>query len=168
MSARDRARDLLSRLPEGKVIGAEIGVHRGDMSLKLLTRPDLYLLMVDNWKGSVNWPKGYRPQDMPDNKNKATWQTEFAGERRRIIYADSVAAAAVIDPGSLDFVFIDADHTYEAVSADIKAWRPKVRKGGLIGGHDYGKPGFPGVKIAVDEVFKEIERDRFSCWYARL
>lgn len=159
---------LLKRLPSGKVTGAEIGVHRGDMSVKLLSRPDLYLLMVDNWKGKEEWPEGYRPVDMPKNKERAFWRTEFAEDRRTIIHEDSLEAALIVEPESLDFVFIDADHTYEAVSAEIRAWTPKVKRGGLIGGHDYGKQGFPGVKQAVDEVFKEIERERFSCWYARV
>ena len=168
MSARDRALNLLNKLPAGKVTGAEIGVHGGEMSLKLLTRPDLFLLMVDNWKGKDEWPNGYKPQDMARAKDAAMWRTEFAGERRTIIHADSVAAAAGVKRRSLDFVFIDADHTYEAVKADIKAWLPTVKPGGLIGGHDYGKPGFPGVKQAVDEAFKSIERERFSCWYVRV
>jgi predicted alpha/beta hydrolase family esterase len=51
----------------------------------------------------------------------------------------------------LDFVFIDADHKYESVKADIAAWLPKVRPGGHIAGHDYHSD-WPGVQKAVDEV----------------
>ena len=68
----------------------------------------------------------------------------------RIIRKHSVVAAADVTDGSLDFVFIDADHTYPAVVADIAAWWPKVKPGGWIGGHDYGKPEF-GVTGAVNE-----------------
>lgn len=52
-----------------------------------------------------------------------------------------------------DLVFIDAEHSYEATSADIRAWAPLVRAGGWISGHDYGSEWFPkfGVKRAVDE-----------------
>jgi predicted O-methyltransferase YrrM len=49
-----------------------------------------------------------------------------------------------------DFVFIDADHTYEAVVADIAAWRPKMLPGGLLAGHDMNRP--PVVQ-AVQEAF---------------
>lgn len=49
----------------------------------------------------------------------------------------------------LDFVYIDAEHSYEAASADIVSWGKHVRAGGIISGHDYG--GFEGVTRAVNE-----------------
>ena len=55
--------------------------------------------------------------------------------------------------GWVDFVFIDAEHTYEGVRDDIIAWSPKVRPGGIIAGHDYTPERFPGVVAAVDEAF---------------
>lgn len=70
---------------------------------------------------------------------------------------DSVVASRLYDDASLDFVFIDADHSYAAVSRDIDAWIPKVKKGGIIAGHDYCNwPGF-GVIQAVTERFDRVE-----------
>lgn len=63
------------------------------------------------------------------------------------------AASSVPD---IDMVFIDGDHEYESVIADIRAWLPKARK--LICGHDYNHPGFPGVRAAVDELFGDQVR----------
>lgn len=78
----------------------------------------------------------------------------------------SVEAAAQIPYSSLDFVFIDGDHSYEAVRDDIKAWLPRVKKGGWIGGHDYATE--DGVTKAVNEAFKEITgRPDSSIWLAR-
>ncbi len=56
---------------------------------------------------------------------------------------------------SLDFVFIDGSHDYDDVKDDILAWLPKVKKTGIIGGHDYGKKddNACGVQQAVDEIF---------------
>ena len=54
-----------------------------------------------------------------------------------------------------DMVFIDAIHTFEHLHADIGYWLPKVRKGGIIGGHDYEHRRFPGVKEAVHKWFGE-------------
>lgn len=65
----------------------------------------------------------------------------------------SLKASSLIQDGCLDLVFIDVDpHSYEECSEDIKLWLPKVRKGGVISGDDYG-PGFPGIIQAVNESF---------------
>lgn len=55
-----------------------------------------------------------------------------------------------LGPGSVQFVFIDADHSYEGCAADIRAFRPLVAKQGTLAGHDYH---WPGVAKAVDEAF---------------
>jgi cephalosporin hydroxylase len=60
----------------------------------------------------------------------------------------SVVASKMYEDKSLDFVFIDADHAYEFVKADIKAWLPKVKSGGILAGHDYN---WPSVQQAVKE-----------------
>ena len=49
----------------------------------------------------------------------------------------SVSAAKQFTDRSLDFVYIDADHSYESCLADINAWHPKIRVGGILSGHDY-------------------------------
>ena len=87
--------------------------------------------------------------------------------------ARSVEAAKAITDGSLDFVFIDADHSYEGCKADIEAWLPKVKPRGFIGGHDYDNAEFPmfGVKRAVDELAASLGQtvdlgDNFT-WFLR-
>ncbi len=57
-------------------------------------------------------------------------------ELMEIKEARSVEAASAIPEGSCAFVFIDADHRYDAVRADIRAWINKVRPGGILAGHD--------------------------------
>jgi len=64
----------------------------------------------------------------------------------------SLHASELHEDASLDFVFIDASHKYEDVVNDLKAWYPKVKKGGVFAGHDY--PIWEGVKKAVDEFFE--------------
>lgn len=75
----------------------------------------------------------------------------------------SIEAAATYADNSLDFVFIDADHSYEAVRADIIAWWPKVKSGGIISGHDYHM-GAPGVINASNELLGYV-RVTGSCWW---
>ena len=80
----------------------------------------------------------------------------------------SIAAAKSYRNAELDFVFLDADHSYEGVTADIDAWLPKIRPGGILAGHDYvdhtTANGFVyGVKRAVAEKF-----DRYDVWRGSL
>lgn len=61
---------------------------------------------------------------------------------------------------SVDFIYIDASHEYEDVKSDIIHWLPKLRKGGIIAGDDYGNPDFPGVHRAVFELLDGYEVKR--------
>jgi len=66
-----------------------------------------------------------------------------------VMQMTSSEAASQFEDGSLDGVFIDGDHASGAVTADIQAWRPKVKAGGILAGHDYSSA-WPGVISAVD------------------
>lgn len=91
----------------------------------------------------------------------AILREKFAGDieagRCEVIHAASLTVAAATPPGSIDIVYIDADHKYDSVKADIQAWLPAIRKGGYISGHDYCAP-WPGVMQAVDEAIGGPER----------
>lgn len=76
---------------------------------------------------------------------------------------NSWEAANCYNDGSLDFVFIDADHTYNFVKRDIMAWLPKVRINGIIAGHDFDWQHI-GVIRAVTESFEHFEIMRCSLW----
>ena len=81
------------------------------------------------------------------------------------IIEDSVEAAKDFEDESVDFVFIDADHTYEGCLRDITAWYPKVKYGGVIAGHDYRNDSTCQVKQAVNEYFKGKARAYTGgCW----
>jgi hypothetical protein len=64
----------------------------------------------------------------------------------------SLEAAALSKP--VDMVFLDADHAYTSIAADIDAWLPKTTR--ILAGHDYGHRAYPGVKKAVDERFGAV------------
>lgn len=159
-AADTRAREILSRLPEGSK-GVELGVFTGDLSARLLMREDITLYMVDSWKEhgkgdyaeSGDFHASLSQQQQDGYRLDATNATEFAGNRRNIMCMDTADGAKYFDDGSLDFVFIDADHSYKGCRADIEAWHPKVRKGGWLCGHDYRNVDYPcfGVEQAVDE-----------------
>lgn len=73
----------------------------------------------------------------------------------RLIESDSLAAAAEFQDRSLDFVYIDAQHDYEHVKADIQAWLPKLKSTGILAGHDYCDD-YPGVAQAAHEIFGQL------------
>ncbi len=161
-AVRDR---LLARFNGQPVIrGAEVGVFAGRLSKHLLEHvPTLDLLMVDQWRqadqdslyAESSGETGAKTNEqMAVLQENAKVKTAFAANRRRLLKSDSVTAAKRIEDGTLDFVFIDGDHTYEGVKRDIAAWYPKVRVGGLVSGHDIDSPlgrGMWGVRQAVEE-----------------
>ena len=179
-----RAAEILSRLNGAdKVRGAEIGVFAAELSRLLLERPGLNLIMVDAWgqyehkerlKDVMDFHAGLLDEQQEMYLTLARNRTEFAADRRTILRADSVKAAAHVADQSLDFVFIDADHSYEGCRDDIAAWLPKVKPGGLMSGHDYDNHNYPrfGVTRAVNEFVSEhrlsLDLGQHYTWFARL
>jgi predicted O-methyltransferase YrrM len=112
--------------------------------------PDLRLTAVDTF---------------PD-RQRSRRVFEFVSEYPyfRIIEGRTNDAAYSVADGSLDFVFIDADHDYEPVRQDIAHWTPKVKTGGWVGGHDFHSTKFPGVVKAVRQAFGEVEHYPGTIW----
>lgn len=118
----------------GARTGAEIGVCYGEYSEELARGiPGLRLLCVDPWA------EGKRPRSHPRSAFAAMEQARarLAPYDCQLIRQWSPAAASLVPDRSLDFVYLDADHQFESVVADIRAWLPKVRQGGVLAGHDY-------------------------------
>lgn len=84
----------------------------------------------------------------------------------RLIQGSSVDASKSYPDKSLDFVFIDANHEYESILADINHWTPKVKEGGVIAGHDFVHY-YPGVIKAVKESFDNFDVIKKS-WLAHV
>jgi predicted O-methyltransferase YrrM len=82
------------------------------------------------------------------------FSAEIAQGRVLVRRSRSVEAAAAFAEGELDWAYIDGDHTYEAVKADLEAYYRALGPGGLLAGDDYGVPGWweDGVTRAVDEL----------------
>lgn len=72
-----------------------------------------------------------------------------------LIKANSLDFCKNYENESIKFCFIDGSHDYKDVKADLIAWLPKVKKGGVLAGHDYTNGNHPDVKKAVDEILGE-------------
>lgn len=158
MRMANRLVRLLSRMMDRPQRGVELGVWKGDTSQVLLDSfPECHLTLVDPWQewsaGTTYSRSDRRMGSIPQSgwdAARAECEARFAGHPRvRILPMISSEAILQVD-GQVDFVFIDADHSYEVVRQDIDLWLPRTT--GVICGHDYG-PHFPGVRRAVDETF---------------
>lgn len=125
--------------------GAELGLWQGALFGYLLAAfPDLHLIGVDHWRAIGP----YAGKDMAAAEASVRRIAASHPGRAQILREDTVLASLGIPDGSLDFVFIDASHDTESVRADITAWRPRVRSGGALTGHDAN---WPSVQAALDE-----------------
>lgn len=180
--AQVRAWEVTRRIPKSAV-GVEIGVFAGDMSRELLKADDgLHLIMVDSWEGSGaayqgdsgDWHAGLPQAAQDEFYGKAVKRIGFARDRAKIFRMRSAQASTAVPDGSCDFVFIDADHSYDGCKADIEAWLPKVKPGGWICGHDYQNHDFErfGVTRAVDEFVAHngfpLETGQNFCWFVQI
>ena len=158
--ARFRA---LRALPKGAV-GAEIGVHLGDFSHCILdiARPrKLYL--IDPWKlfdgdeYEESWYGKKVTQETMDQRHRSVcerFENQITKGKVEVIRALSREGLKKIEDDSLDFVYVDGDHSYEGAKADLELSLIKLKVGGLITGDDYGPGNWweGGVKRAVDEL----------------
>ena len=141
--------------------GAELGVWKGRTFKHLLTSvSNLHLSGVDLYAPQ---PDNTGPEQWTPGENGHPWShevyfddiTKFCEKmngRGVLLRMKTDEAANLIEDESLDFVFIDADHSYEGCNADIKNWSPKVKKGGYVMGHDIF---WEGVNKAIKENFGE-------------
>lgn len=116
----------------GFKIGAEIGVENGLFS-ESICKAGLKLYAVDPW---VCYNDLRKTQAEMDSWYKET-KKRLAPYDCTIIRKTSLDAAKDFADESLDFVYIDGAHDFKNVTDDITAWSNKIRKGGVISGHDY-------------------------------
>lgn len=148
----------------------EVGSYKGRSSAYMaveiaLSGKNIKFDCVDTWKGSEEHQAGEQFED-PDVVNNRLYNVflknmEPVTEYFTPVRDTSLDAAELYRDNSLDMVFIDAAHDYDSVLADIRAWTPKVKSGGLISGHDWHHP---PIKQAVSETLGKVNSIG-NCWY---
>ena len=147
---------------DGKIV--ELGAWKGRSSAFLVVEaynksPKIEVHIVDTWGGN---PFDGSEDQSDDLYHKFISNMSLLARPYQAHRMTTNEAAGLFKDESLDAVFIDADHSYEAVKMDIQNWMPKVRKGGILAGHDYNSA-WPGVIRAVNEIFPEAQKID-SCW----
>ncbi|MBF0269218.1 MAG: class I SAM-dependent methyltransferase [Alphaproteobacteria bacterium] len=131
---------LLGLLDKGKRF-AEVGVAEGVFSQETLNRcqPE-NLLLVDPWICQEGDDYAYDINNVDAARQEARFEAvckKFEGRNVEILRMSSLDAAALVADVSLDYIYIDANHSFEAVTEDINAWWPKLKPDGVLMGHDY-------------------------------
>lgn len=133
----------------------EIGVWKGGstayMGVEILkSRKKIFFDAIDTFSGST------------EHGDVSEWLYEETIKNLRpivkikvvnIIKGHSLEIVNRYNNESIDFCYIDGSHEYTDVKKDILAYLPKIKKGGIIAGHDYNKEDWGGVVMAVDEIF---------------
>ena len=153
MDYEDLYSDMVNKFNDGSQF-VELGVWYGRsaafMAVEIVNSGKLITLdVVDNFLKSPI-----------EKSTKSLVQFDFV----KIIQNNTAEQAKYYRNESLDFVFVDADHSAHGVSMDIMAWLPKVKKGGVLAGHDYENWRYPELKIAVDNLLK-VKKVSEMCWY---
>ena len=133
----DCSRDDLPQLfvDLGFKVGAEIGVYKGEFSEKF-AKAGLKLYAVDPWRI-------YKDYDNPRGQSRLDFQYEHTQRvlapypKCQIVRKTSMEAAEDFADESLDFVYIDGNHEFRYIAEDLFEWTKKVKKGGIVAGHDY-------------------------------
>jgi hypothetical protein len=145
-------------------VGAEIGVEQGENAERFcLANPDLKLYCVDMWKAYKGYTD-YTNQDKLDRYFKTT-KERLSAYRVEIMREWSEDASKKFKDESLDFVYLDANHTLMGVLNDLVLWSPKVRKGGIVSGHDYhGYARGRGIRV-VEAVNAWVVANDITPWF---
>ncbi len=142
-------------IDQGIEIGVAFGGHAESILENTLVRKlygvDPYI-SFENYNDPMNLPQ----KEFDELYFQTLSRLSKFGSRYEHIRSTSKEASALFSC-ELDFIYIDAQHTYEGVWEDLCCWFAKIKTGGIIGGHDYGHINFPGVKKAIDQFFSRFD-----------
>lgn len=157
--------DFLNHIDTQSPVIAEIGVEFGgytDVYIRFFKNPKVYL--VDLWEAEGNDPYfESHPEQLA--KGYAEILSKYGTDSRVEICKGFANDWCDKFPDEhFDWIYIDANHTYEAVKNDILKWLPKVKKGGILSGHDFNPDPNNIVfeSFGVDKAVREIFGNKFE------
>ena len=148
---------------------AEIGVFRGKNAKVLREEfPKAHLYLIDPWKPTSPYLHSKSAVSRDPQifiEAKAHVEALFQEDPLTTLIARESQEALSLLPEKLDLVFLDANHAYEALKEEIVRWLKRVRPGGILAGHNYGRPRLPGVAQAVSELLPSFYLGQDEVWY---
>lgn len=165
--------ELLEQCPDGGTF-VELGCFKGKSTSFIVTEiinrhRIVEFIAVDSFEGATNSNdnkeveayKGISDIEIDFDRNTKLISGNFSK-----VKSLSHESAKLFDDGSIDILFIDAGHGHEAVKKDIESWMPKMKKGGIISGHDYNA--WEGVNKAVNELLGTPDKIQNDCWFKKV
>lgn len=159
---------VLERFPAGGTwveLGSWTGRSAAYCVVELMNREKLgEFYCVDKWQGEADI--AYDEAVVKDMKKIFQQNVKPVLPNITMLTMLSWNAAKKFEDKSVDFCYVDAGHSYEAVTKDLKAWWPKIRPGADFAGDDYTK-GYPGLQQAVWDFFEPLGikvRRAGRCW----
>ena len=151
-------RRLVEDIPDGGAM-AELGCALGRSICSvadIIKRKNLKVTIVDTFVGTAG-EGTYNAGEKYRNQFEYNIKRFDIDSNVTILEGLTTDVVKTVPDKTLDLVFIDADHSYDAIKQDIKDWLPKVKEHGTISGHDYGN--VPGVGKAVNEMWTNVRLD---------
>lgn len=156
-------KETLQFIKEGDVC-IEVGVWQGDLSRQIARLPISRLYLIDPWQ-SINDVEGRlhnTDQEKLDRIYNKVRRRFFFDKKIQLIRKFSADAMSDIQDGSVDWIYIDGNHSYEFVKEDLNGWWPKLKSGGYLCGDDYndGKHQIEKLKFGVVQAVDEFRTEK--------
>lgn len=176
---QDLYKDMIQQATDGSIF-VEIGSFHGKsaafMGCEIINSgKNIQLYCVDPWEFEwLDLRESHPLAKFMDHR--LTGEHAFNTFKRSIkpytanvsyVKAKSVNASKLFKNKSIDFVFIDGDHSYLGCYLDIACWYKKVKNGGYLAGHDFEDETMPGVTQAVEDLLPRARCTSKRCWIYR-
>lgn len=153
--------DFLVKITEAQDVCIEVGSFCGESTFHL-AKSFKKVYAVDSWEG------GYDDADLASRQAKEAYilflKNLLEVENVYPIKITSIEASKIFPDQCADLVYIDADHSEKALTQDVEVWSLKVRKGGILAGHDFDNS---IVRETVTRIFPEVNKAGVE-WWVRL
>lgn len=167
--------ELLENTPENGIF-VELGAYKGKSTSFIVTEMvnkgiNIKFYTVDTFEGDSGSTdkkevEAYKQVNVSKMYEEFKENTKHLEDKFKTMVNYSYEAADYFLDNSVDCLFLDAGHSFEAVIKDIKAWLPKMKDGSIMAGHDY--TAWEGVGRAVRELLGTPDKVENDCWFIKI
>ncbi|SRR6266496_4522936 len=159
-----RRNEFIQMLREREAkLGVEVGTDHGVYAKQLCEGiPELFLYCIDPWTAYIEGKDVKSQKDVDKIYEEA--KERLKPYQCSLNKGTSMNEVKYFNDNSLDFVFIDGNHSYDYVLEDITEWTKKVKPGGIIAGHDYKLDAINKYGV-IEAVNKYVKDNHIAPWF---